>query len=137
MTSTSLAIPIVARPDPEITMPVQNAKIKNIYSTAFLLGTGQNLMGAWGRCKRQWDEHFFYRFKAWGGYFFAVSGHGADTFFHYLETKEKLFTEKNCSCSYIFHCSSRQSLKCSCTYRSVLKKSDTARSSYYNEYFEQ
>ena len=29
---------------------------------------------------------FFIRFQVWGGYFFPVSGHGADTFFHGAET---------------------------------------------------
>ena len=40
------------------------------YDLFSLLGTGQNLLGAWGRCKRPWGGHFFIALK-----------HGADNFF--------------------------------------------------------
>ena len=43
------------------------------------LETGQNLLEAWGRCKRQWGEHFI-ALKHGADTFYAVSGHGADTF---------------------------------------------------------
>ena len=46
---------------------------------------------------------FFYCFKAWGGYFFAGSSHVADTFFHYLEANEKIFTEKNAVAAIFFN----------------------------------
>ena len=74
------------------------------YDLFSLLSTGQNLLGAWGRCKRPWGGHFFIALKHGADTFFAVSSHGSDTFFHYLETNEKILTEKKkCSCSYIFH----------------------------------
>ena len=50
------------------------------------LGIRQYLLEPWGRCKMPWGGHFFIRFQAWGGYFFPVYGHGADTFFHGAET---------------------------------------------------
>ena len=34
--------------------------------------------------------------------FFAVSSHGSDTFFHYLEVSEKIFTEKNAVAAMFF-----------------------------------
>ena len=37
---------------------------------------------------------FFTTLKLGADTFFAVSGDKADTFCHYIETKEKLFTEK-------------------------------------------
>ena len=52
--------------------------------------------------------------------YFAAFSHGADPFFLYLTTKETIFTEKM-HLQYILHWNSRQSLKCSCTYMSVLK----------------
>ena len=44
----------------------------------------------------------FYCFKVWGGYFFAVSSHGSDTFFHYLKANEKIFIEKNAVAAIFF-----------------------------------
>ena len=76
-----------------------------------LLGTGQNLLGAWGRCKRPWIGYLF----------FAVSSHGSDTFFPLRWSHWKDINRKKCSCSYIFQWNSRQWLKCTCTYRSELK----------------
>ena len=38
---------------------------------------------------------FFIALKHGADTFFAASVHGADTFFHYLEAKEKIFTEEN------------------------------------------
>ena len=67
-----------------------------------LLGTG-HLLGAWGRCKRPWGGYFvFIALKHGGGYFFAVSSHGSDTFFHNLEANEKIFTEKNAVAAIFF-----------------------------------
>ena len=45
------------------------------YDLFSLLGTGQYLMGTWGRCKRPWGGHFFIALK-----------HGADTFFCSLQS---------------------------------------------------
>ena len=108
------------------------------YDLFSLLGTGQNLLGAWDRCKRPWVGHFF----------FIALKHVADTFFlQYpamgwilfsttLKPIRRYLQKKKCSCSCIFHWNSRQWLKCSCTYRSELEKnSDTARSQY-SEYYE-
>ena len=70
------------------------------------LGTEQNSLGTWGRCKRPWSELFFFFFftalKHGADTFFAVSGYVADTFFHYHETKEKLFTDKNAVAALFF-----------------------------------
>ena len=33
-------------------------KFSKKYDLFKLLGTGQNLLGAWGRCKRPWGGHF-------------------------------------------------------------------------------
>ena len=41
------------------------------YDIFSLLCSGQNLLGAWGRCKSPWGGHFF----------FIALKHGADTFF--------------------------------------------------------
>ena len=92
------------------------------YDLFSLLGTGKNLLGAWGWCKRPWSGHCFYCFKVWAGYIFAGFSHGSDTFFHYLEAKWEDIYRKKWSCSFIFHWNSRQWLKCSCTYRSELEK---------------
>ena len=66
------------------------------YDLFSLLGTRQNLLGAWGRCKRPWGGHYFFfiALKHGADTFFSVSSHGSDTFFHYLEANEKIFTEK-------------------------------------------
>ena len=69
-------------------------KFVNKYDLFSLLCTGQNLLGAWGRCKTPWDGHFFIALKHGADTFFAVSSYGSDTFFHYLEANEKIFTEK-------------------------------------------
>ena len=65
------------------------------YDLFSLLGTGQNLLGAWGRYERPWGGHFFIALKHGADTFFAVSSHGSDTFFHYHEANEKIFTETN------------------------------------------
>ena len=65
------------------------------YDLFSLLGTGKNLLGAWGWCKRPWGGHCFYCFKVWAGYIFAVFSHGSDTFFHYLEAKWEDIYRKN------------------------------------------
>ena len=46
---------------------------------------------------------FFIALKHWADTFFAVSSHGAKTFFHYLEANEKIFTEKNAVAAIFFH----------------------------------
>ena len=75
-------------------------KKRNLFS---LLGTGQTLLGAWGRCKRPWGGHFFFiALKHGADTFFEVSSHGSDTFFHYLEVSEKIFTEKNAVAAIFF-----------------------------------
>ena len=68
------------------------------YDLFSLLGTGRNLLGAWGQCKRS----FFIALKHGADTFFAVSSHGLDTFSPYLESSEKIFTEKNAAAAIFF-----------------------------------
>ena len=50
--------------------------------------------GHWAGAKGMWRTLVFIVLKHGADTFFAVSGLGADTFFHYIEDKEKIFTEK-------------------------------------------
>ena len=59
-------------------------------------------IGGMGPVQKAMGRILFYCFKAWGGYFFAVSSHGSDTFFHYLEANEKIFTEENAVAAIVF-----------------------------------
>ena len=71
---------------------------------------------------------FFITLKHGADTFFTVSGLRADTFFHYLETKEKLFTEKR-QLQLYFSLKYQTIIEMQLHYRSVLKKkSDTERS---------
>ena len=70
-------------------MSDQFGKICDLFS---LLATG-HLLGAWGLCKRPWGGYFvFIALKHGADSFLAVSSYGSDTFFHYLEANEKIFT---------------------------------------------
>ena len=67
------------------------------YGLFSLLGTGQNLLGHGTEAKGHGADTFFIiiiALKRGAEPFFAVSSHGSDTFFHYLEANEKIFTEK-------------------------------------------
>ena len=73
------------------------------YDLFSLLGTGQNLLGPWGRLKRPWGGHFFIALKHGADTFLQSPAMGRILFFHYLEANEQIFTEKNAVAALFFN----------------------------------
>ena len=86
-----------------------------------LLGTGQNLLGAWGRCKRPWIGYFF---------FLQSPAMGRILFFHYVEAIGKILTEKNAAAAILFNEIADSDWNALAPTEVNWKTSDTARSQY-------